>query len=157
MVRAMVGQFRMEISMIDLTSDLQVLAATVYGEARGDGRLGQEAVACVVTNRVALRHVTDRKQFGDGTVRGCCLVPEQFSCWNRGDPNRAKLFALDFVTAEASLSGCIAVAAQALAGALADPTHGATFYKVSTLAWPREWGAETPPLATIGRQSFYRL
>jgi spore germination cell wall hydrolase CwlJ-like protein len=143
--------------MLDLASDMQVLAATVFGEARGEPQTGREAVAAVVMNRVAVARAAARKQFGDGTIRGCCLAPEQFSCWNRGDPNRARLFALDFAAPDVTLSGCIAVAERALAGRLPDPTQGATFYKVSTLAWPRDWGAQTAPLAVIGRHSFYRL
>ena len=137
--------------MIDLTSDLDVLAATLWGEARGEGSRGIAAVASVIANRVA--HSEGRLQFGDGTFKGACLALYQFSCWNHDDPNRAKLLALDLASAPV----CVWTAQQALAGALDDPTGGALYYKVSTLAWPHDWGRETPPTCTIGHHSFYKF
>ena len=34
-------------------SDLDILARTIYGEARGEGQEGMEAVACVVIVRIS--------------------------------------------------------------------------------------------------------
>lgn len=143
--------------MIDLTSDLQVLSATIYGEARGDIPADEQAVACVVMNRVAIARVTGRRQFGDGSVHSACTHAWQFSCWTEHDPNRSKLLELNFETPGPDLGRCIAIAQRALSGQLTDQTHGATFYKVSTWPWPEDWGAEVLPSAVIGRQSFYRL
>lgn len=50
-----------------------VIAKTLYAEARGEGRRGLEYVASVINNR------------GVGDAEKCveaCLRPYQFSCWN---------------------------------------------------------------------------
>ena len=141
--------------MIDLNDDFEVLAATLYGEARSEPLLGKQAVACVILNRVALSD--NRPQFGDGTIAGACLEPWQFSCWNDHDPNRARLIGLDFTKPAPALAACIAVAEDAIAGKLTDPTQGCCFYKVTTLPWPRDWGKQVAPTVTIGHHSFYKL
>lgn len=50
-----------------------IIAKTLYAEARGEGRRGLEWVASVICNR------------GKGNAEKCvkaCLKPFQFSCWN---------------------------------------------------------------------------
>lgn len=145
--------------MIDLDSDLDVLTATLWGEARGESLAGIEAVASVIVNRVAAVKVRPkRKQFGDGSWRSACLRPWQFSCWNRDDPNRAKLMGLDLETPKTNdLALCLLTAEDAIAGRLADSTHGALFYKVTSLPWPKDWGQEVEPIYEVGHHSFYRL
>jgi len=143
--------------MIDRTNDEQVLAATVYGEARGEPLAGKHAVACVVMNRVAATKARLRRQFGTGTAASACLAPWQFSSWNDNDPNRAEMEALDFANPYPVLADCIDTARAALAGRLVDITGGATFYKVTSLPWPHDWGAVVEPVAVVGHHSFYRL
>ena len=59
---------------------------TIWGEARGEGEPGMTAVAHVLLNRL--------KDGRWGTALGSvCLAPYQFSCWNIGDPNRARMLA----------------------------------------------------------------
>lgn len=62
--------------------DRIVLAKTLLGEARGEGRRGMLAVAAVIKQRMHER---------DMTLREVCLQPWQFSCWNKDDPNLIKL------------------------------------------------------------------
>lgn len=143
--------------MTDITSDTQVLAATIWGESRGEPLLGQQAVASVILNRARSAVAHPRHQFGDGTIKGACLAPWQFSSWNHSDPNREKMLALDMEAPDRTLQRCISVADEAVSGNLEDPTGGATFYKVTTLAWPSEWGPQVPPCEVIGHQSFYKL
>ena len=70
-------------------TDIEALTLTIFGEARGEPLEGKAAVASVVMNRV--KH-PDR--FAD-TIRGVCLQPKQFSCWNPGaDVNHARLMAM---------------------------------------------------------------
>ena len=146
--------------MTDINSDREVLAATLFGEARGETLAGKRAVAVVVMNRV--KQSAGRPQFGDGTVRGACLHPYQFSCWNEGgdESQRSMLLALYFqdprLNADSLLATCLSVADAAIAGKLIDQVHGATFYKVSTLPWPKTWGEEKPPVCVIGHHSFYK-
>lgn len=75
-----------------------------------------------------------------------------FSCWNEGDPNRAKLEAVD--AREPAFALCLDIAAAALAGRLADPTGGATHYHAAGVSpW---WARGHSPCARIGRHVFYR-
>jgi len=60
----------------------EVVAMTILGEARGEGRAGMYAVATVINQRVINRSKTPKQ---------VCLQYKQFSCWNEGDVNRAKL------------------------------------------------------------------
>lgn len=151
--------------MIDLQNDEQVFAATLDGEARGEHAYGEDGVAIVIMNRFRFAHLHPRRQFGTGTIASTCLAPWQFSSWNQNDVNRARLLALDFVNPPAELAQCVAIARAAMADTLADPTGGkltdptqpATFYKVTTLPWPHDWGAIVPALAVIEHQSFYHL
>ncbi|CAG0895354.1 unnamed protein product [Cyprideis torosa] len=65
-----------------LSSNAQnVLAATVYEEARGEPKKGQTAVVHVIRNRVN----ANREYWGGGTVEGVCLKEGQFECWNGRD------------------------------------------------------------------------
>jgi len=70
--------------------EVDVLARTIYGEARGETVRGKEAVACVIMNRV--RRAQERGGYWWGaSVEKVCLKPWQFSCWNEHDPNREKI------------------------------------------------------------------
>ena len=60
----------------------EVVAMTILGEARGEGRAGMYAVATVINQRVINRSKTPKQ---------VCLQYKQFSCWNESDVNRAKL------------------------------------------------------------------
>ena len=115
-------------------------ARTVYGEARGEQRDGQLAVAFVPFNRA---HMSGR------TVAEECVRPSQFSCWNHDDPNRAQMLRLD---AE-DLAPYLMIIEQVLAG-VEDPSHGATFYHTAT-SKPK-WRIGHSPCARIGHHIFYR-
>ena len=143
--------------MLDLTSDLDVLAATIYGEARGEPTVGKQAVAAVIVNRAEYAAVHHYPEFGDGSIRSACLAPWQFSCWDKDDPNRADIEKLDFGNPTNELTECLAVAHNALNGSTPDPTKGCLFYKTTLLPWPSDWGKQVPPDVVIGHQSFYKL
>lgn len=70
-------------------NDLDVLARTLYGEARGEGAKGMVLVANVIITRSQ-----DRRW--PNSVADVCQQPWQFSCWNKNDPNLPKLLATDF-------------------------------------------------------------
>lgn len=101
--------------------DIEVMARTIYGEARNQGIRGMTAVAMVIVNRV--NDFSNR--FGAGTVN-VCLKPWQFSCWNDGDPNLEKLM-LSRLESKPMWQSRI-VAAMADDGLLVDITNGATHY-----------------------------
>lgn len=121
---------------------VDVLARTLWGEARGEGPRGMEAVACVVMNRV--------KRAG-ASVADVCQKPAQFSCWNPGDPNRAKLLAV--TAADTDFARARAIAERAVDAALADFTAGATHYH--TRAVRPDWAAGKTPCFELGSHLFY--
>ncbi|VVO24210.1 hypothetical protein PS723_04459 [Pseudomonas fluorescens] len=65
-----------------------ILARTLWGEARGEGLAGQIAVAWTIRNRV--NDGKAKSWWGEGYA-GVCLKAWQFSCWNKNDPNYAYL------------------------------------------------------------------
>ena len=60
----------------------EIVAITILAEARGEGKRGMYAVACVISKRMK-----ERKKTGAQV----CLQPWQFSCWNKNDPQRPHL------------------------------------------------------------------
>ncbi len=133
---------------------VDVLARTVYGEARGESVRGKEAVAAVVINRVAAaeqRRRQGRRHWWGHDVPSVCLKAYQFSCWNHGDPNRDVLMRVG--TDDAVFRICRRIARRAVAGILADPTDGATHYHhVDVLPG---WAVAHAPCAEIGAHLFY--
>jgi N-acetylmuramoyl-L-alanine amidase len=131
-------------------ADVELLARTIYGEARGEKVRGKEAVACVIMNRVKRARERGGYWWGD-TLGQVCLKPWQFSCWNEGDANREKIVS---VTPENRVfQTCIRIARRAAAGAIDDPTGGATHYHNKTVHPP--WTRSRVPKAEIGRHFFY--
>lgn len=129
---------------------VDILARTLYGEARGETVRGKEAVAAVVINRVRRARAAGGYWWGD-SVAAVCLKRWQFSCWNEGDPNRKKIEA---VTADNKVfASCLRIARRAVAGVLADPTGGATHYHTDVVRPP--WARGRAPSAVIGAHLFY--
>ena len=62
--------------------ETDILARTIYGEARGESISGMEAVASVVLNRVAFANRRGRFWWGN-SIAEVCRAPKQFSCWNQ--------------------------------------------------------------------------
>lgn len=123
-----------------------VFALTLWGEAGDRPVRAIEAIASVVMNRVRLG-----APYGRG-VAGVCRAPFQFACWHPGHPRRARLAE---VTAADDLGPCRRIASRALAGALPDPTQGATHYHEAERL-PR-WALGRVPQAELGGLVFYRL
>jgi N-acetylmuramoyl-L-alanine amidase len=127
-------------------ADIDILARTICGEARGEGDIGMQAVANVVLNRVAIGG-----WWGD-TVTNVCQKPYQFSCWNQNDTNRAIIEALD--ESKSIFRDAFNIAAKVMSGELPDITNGATHYFAKGIALP-EWAQDKTPCATIGHHIFY--
>ncbi|HEX3747581.1 MAG TPA: cell wall hydrolase [Bryobacteraceae bacterium] len=140
-------------------ADIDTVARTLYGEARGSGADGMSAVACVIMNRcrVAQQYVTahgkPHPEFGDGTPQSCCWMDEQFSCWDDDDPN---LDVIENVTsADPVFQEAMEIAGAAVAGTLPDTTSGATFYYAKSMPQPPYWAKGKTPCADIGGQRFF--
>lgn len=133
--------------------DIDVLARTLWGEARGEGILGMAAVAAVIMNRVRKRLSPGKPNWWGEGIAGVCQKPYQFSCWNPDDPNRQKLLAVG--ESDPLFRQARVIAHLAAVGWLADPTGGADHYH-ATRVKPK-WSAGQIPTITIGRHIFYNL
>lgn len=139
----------------DQEQDIDSLARTLWGEARGESLAGQEAVAHVILNRVAIAQARERMWWGN-TIREVCRKPYQFSCWNHDDPNYIKLMAV--TPRDPVFAQCLRIARRAVHGALShskDPTDGATHYHTDVIM--PSWARGQNPTALIGRHVFYRI
>lgn len=136
----------------ELTVD--VLARTLWGEARGEGAQGIEAVACVILNRVAVAAAYGGKYWWGSDIISVCQKPYQFSCWNRSDPNYRRL--LEVTDKDIHFATCLRIARRAVSGAIKDFTFGATHYYADTIATPN-WALGETPTLKLGRHIFYRL
>ncbi|MEX0923789.1 MAG: cell wall hydrolase [Rhodovibrionaceae bacterium] len=130
-------------------ADLECLALNVYWEARGEDRLGQEAVAHVTLNRVSAAGFPDSvcdvvKQevvSSDDEIVSC-----QFSWWCDGRP--------DTPADNAVWEKARYIAWAAMTGRIGDPTDGALYFHHSQVA--PTWIAQLHHTATIGVHLFYR-
>ena len=135
-------------------STLEILALTLYGEARGEikrfGLAPLYAICHVIQNR--LKHA---QRYGE-TIRAVCLKPYQFSCWNVSDPNRVHLLNPITLT-QAVYKKCEEVAFNCLHHAMgADFTQGSNHY-YSQYIKPPAWAAEGVFTGAVGTHNFYRL
>lgn len=139
-------------------SDTQILALTMYGEARGEPIEGIVGVASVIKNRVK------EKRFGNGYL-GVCLKPKQFSCWNEDDPNKPLLLS----AAESLIAGsqllprslelCLFLADGIKKEIVSDNTKGSNHYLTRKLfnVAPPSWAKGKLPKALIGNHIFLHL
>ena len=128
-----------------MDTETEILAKTLYGEARGEGISGLEAVANVILNRV--KHPC----WWGKNIREVCLKPMQFSCWNIDDPNRKKLMA--DLSDDPIFDVCRRIAVRAIRGLLKDTTKGSTHYHA--LKSHPKWANALVPNAQIGNHIFY--
>jgi len=131
---------------IDRLSNAEIVARTVWGEARGEGAAGWKAVAWVIRNRAA------QPGWWGRDLRGVCLCPQQFSCWNPEDLNRSKI--LKLANDDPILSSIRTTVEEVLAGTVPDPTGGATYYHTRAVA--PAWAARMTATAAIGGHEFYK-
>lgn len=130
---------------LDRFSDLEIIARTIFGEARGEHYEGQQAVCSVIFNRVK------KPRWWGHDARSVCLHPFQFSSWNEGDPNRAILIALK--DDEPIYGQCLSIAAAGIAGTLLDLTNDADSYR--RIGTPARWAEGLTPVANIGHHEFF--
>lgn len=126
--------------------DIDIVARTAYGEARGEGSEGLYAVCCVIRNRVR-----DPGWWGN-TWSSVCLKRAQFSCWNPGDPNRAVIEQVN--ESEHRFRMARKVAQRVIDGS-PDITDGATHYHTRDVA--PAWSQGRRPTMTIGAHLFYKI
>lgn len=132
--------------------DRDILARTLWGEARGESLAGLVAVAWTVRNRV-----DDGKTWswwGEGYA-GVCQKPYQFSCWNKNDPNYAYLSGAKQIPFRELAQARIA-ADQVIDGKVPDPTGGATHYYAIAMKTPPAWATNAKQSLKLGGHMFFK-
>ncbi|MES1158611.1 MAG: cell wall hydrolase [Terricaulis silvestris] len=131
-------------------SDVHLLAATAWAEARSEGEVGMRAVAHVVVNRVG------SPRFGD-SLEEVVLHPRQFSSWNANDPNRPlALHPEQYARSGANRTTwetAQEVAREVLQHRSVDPTNGALFYHAGSIN--PYWANSGVGKRVIGHHVFY--
>ena len=130
-----------------------IIARTLYAEARNDGKEGMEAVASVIYNRA-----DGKKEF----FTNACLKPKQFSCWNKftkeeADPKNFKIKIPSSVKVNAKNVKLWKEAMQIAADMLADafkPTTTANMYYAKSMIKPPSWANIMTKKETIGSNYF---
>lgn len=148
--------------LLSAISARDVVAATLWAEARGETPPGRVAVANVIANRVKAR----RRHFGLD-AKAVCLMPWQFSCWRPegGKANHELCVAAALSLHRGNPAGpvmrhCVELAEQVVAGAIVDTVKGADHYLTRELyesdARPT-WATGAFPVCSIGSHHFFRL
>jgi len=128
--------------------DLEIMARTIWGEARGEPYNGQVAVGDVIMNRT--RHP---KRWAN-TVRGVCRQKWQFATWLDHDAvhaaNKRKM--LDVTLEDESLRRAVRACLDAYDD---DITEGSDHYYADTIE-PPPWTKNMTFTRKIGHHLFFR-
>lgn len=133
-----------------MSDDVEILARTIYGEARGESLSGQEAIASVVLNRLAFAKKKGKYWWGN-SITDICLKPWQFSCWNKNDVNYKIINEVDENNEGYKMAKRIAM--RAVSGFLEDKTRASTHYHAKNVR--PSWSIGKIPAAEIGGHFFY--
>jgi cell wall hydrolase len=128
--------------------DLEIMARTAVGEARGEGPEGMQAVMWTTVNRF-----TAKRWFSGQTIAGTILRFEQYSCWMQNDVNYGLI--TNMTPALPVLSSALGWAADILQGSLPDPTLGSTHYANLALCNP-VWVKGATQTVVIGQHTFFK-
>ena len=143
-----------------LTYEERIVALTILGEARGEGKVGMYAVGCVIKKRTLTKNLSPAK---------VCLQPWQFTVWNAGQGKVKKESELYYLWKSPSMQYARKLARDVCKQdwSLRDITRGADHY--CTLKTEPYWafkivvenGEETKrpiePVVIIGNHKFYNL
>lgn len=141
--------------------DKQLMALTIYGEARGESEEGKIAVGSVILERV------DHREWDGDTIQEVCLMPYQFSCFLPADPNYSalKLIAQDweakYLRAH-DLQDCYHIACEMIVGQIPRTpeiaeTHACQYLTTAlrkSKACPK-WINNMKLVVTVGAHEFY--
>lgn len=126
------------------SGDQSLIARTAYFEARSDGSRGMLAVCFTIMNRLKAG------TYGD-TIREIVHRPAQFSVWLPG--GAARRIRVDAHDPHYRLA--IQAARLAMAGAVKDPSRGATHYHERSIR--PGWARGMRRVAVVGRHVFLKL
>lgn len=147
---------------VDDFTDATVVARTLWGEARGQGAEGMQAVCNVIQNRAA------NPGWWGSTLRDVCLdhvveksgrVVHQFSCWNTFDAEADRMRAPSIGDASYAIADSLAL--RAVSGRLPDLTSGADHYVAEYALAATKWARDKTPTFVCGkpgsRHYFFKL
>ena len=142
---------------IDYTEDdVELLARTIYGEARDQGEEGMAAVGNVVINRL------NKKSWYGDSIQEIIKLPEQFSLYNaetkpdKYPKDQNYIDTMNATTDDPYFVQSMEIARGILDGSIKDNTDGATHYFNPDKADP-VW-KDSPKMKSIkkiGNHSFY--
>lgn len=124
---------------------IAILCRTIWGEARGEDDIGQQAVAHVILNRLV------SAKFGP-SIMAVCMARNQFDCWNHDDKNYPHV--INLRDDDPELARCFKnfmVAYQAAD----DFTEESLYYYDPSIPFPKGFKNFTY-VGTFGTQKFYR-
>lgn len=128
----------------DALTDQQILALTAVGESDKLGETGMTETICTVMNRV----IANLHWMGGSNARNVCLAHDQYDVWwpVSGNPDRQRVLNIAAKTPSyGPYIGALGIAANALAGDLADVTNGAvSYYDSDVCDCPEDMVGKTP-------------
>lgn len=133
-----------------LTAEQKIIAQTILGEARGEGKQGMYAVACVISQRMINRKLG---------AKGVCLEKSQFDFWTKHDSvtwddthraNVSRLMGHDIETVRYAKMLAININKMDL-----NWSKHADHY--CTIGTHNYWTQTSKPVLIIKRHKFYRL
>ena len=130
-----------------LSYDEKVVAITILAEAKGEGSVGMQAVACVIQQRSI-----EKKK----TTAFVCLQRKQFSCWN----GQAGIASLGNKVTRKNLPAveiAIKLAKDLVSGKELDRSLVRWANHYHTLEVRPKWSAGAVPVAIIGHHKFFKL
>jgi N-acetylmuramoyl-L-alanine amidase len=137
-------------------TDYQLMALTIYGEARGEKYEGKVAVGSVILERV------DHRDWDGKNIHEVCLMPYQFSCFLPDDPNfqALKLIADDWdnkIKQSQSLRDCLNITGLLLTQSINRTPEIAKYHatQYKTIKCEAAWSKKMKLVATIGNHTFY--
>ncbi len=134
--------------------ELEILARTIWGEARGEGLKGQRAVAHVIMNRV-------RDGRWPPAIIGVCRQPMQFSCWNMSGEQSQRAECTAVHTDLLVKTGCYTAAVIVATDYDQDDiTAGANHYLTTELLHSSKspsWADPNKVTVAVGNHTFLRL
>jgi polyphosphate kinase 2 len=135
----------------EFTNDDLIVAATIWGEARGEGEEGMKAVANVIKNR------SDKQ---GNSPKEIALKPKQFSIWNDTTPDKFQNFINDTIQKHPGSNKAWEISKNMVKNFIKkkgdDNTKGALFYHTTNIK-PKWDFKKLQYTTTIGHHKFYRL
>lgn len=134
---------------------IEVLARTLYGEARGEYTHIEGGLASLISvGNVVINRLKAQSWFGK-TIVEVCHKPFQFSCWNEADPNRKLL--MQETISDPIMNICRQVAEGVTYDEWPDLTQGSDHYHAVYLPAIPDWAKGQSPKLRLARHFFYKL